>query len=275
MFFFSISLHWFDHKFNKFFPWVESVLPVLVTGERSLPVLISTLENFVLFSLPCPAEEGSDRAAWWAPGSHQNWSRLQTLPLITRGQISTDTYSSYSSMWCCLLPKWQLIEEVLSLQKKSWGKQNEKKNLWGDLLLLVTVIILIFKMQHTKPPWFWLVLSSKGSKAAVPEQPMVPTLLILSQVPIKSLQFLCCTLLFPESDGTGNGYCWDNSKTAGVLCISLSGFLNFSAEVQFSTSQNWTENKNNHIACDLSFDWNSFLIYVPLIESLYRSLQEK
>ena len=28
-----------------------------------LPVLISTHEPFVIFSLPCPAEEGSDRAA--------------------------------------------------------------------------------------------------------------------------------------------------------------------------------------------------------------------
>ena len=30
---------------------------------NDLPVLISTHEPFVLFSLPCPVEEGSDRAA--------------------------------------------------------------------------------------------------------------------------------------------------------------------------------------------------------------------
>ena len=35
-----------------------------------LPVLISTHKLFVIFSLPCPAEEGSDRAALvgtWCP----------------------------------------------------------------------------------------------------------------------------------------------------------------------------------------------------------------
>jgi len=41
---------------------------MMVTGERSLPVAISTHEPVVVFDLPCPAEEGSDRAAWWAPG---------------------------------------------------------------------------------------------------------------------------------------------------------------------------------------------------------------
>lgn len=29
-------------------------------------------------------------------------------------------------------------------------------------------------------------------------------------VSVNPLQFLCCTLLFPESRGTGNGWCWDS-----------------------------------------------------------------
>jgi len=33
-----------------------------VTDDRSLPVLILTQEPFVLLSLPCPVEEGSDKA---------------------------------------------------------------------------------------------------------------------------------------------------------------------------------------------------------------------
>lgn len=81
--------------------------------------------------------------------------------------------------------------------------------------------------------------------------------------------------MFPESDGTGDGYCWDNSETAGLLFISLSGILNFSAEVQFSASHSWAEDKNNHIAYVLSFDWKSFLIYLPQIESLYKSRQQE
>lgn len=32
-------------------------------GECSLPALLSTHEPFVVFSVPCPAEEGSDRVA--------------------------------------------------------------------------------------------------------------------------------------------------------------------------------------------------------------------
>jgi len=35
---------------------------MMVTGDWSLPVLITTYEPFIVFSLPCPAE-GSDRAA--------------------------------------------------------------------------------------------------------------------------------------------------------------------------------------------------------------------
>lgn len=38
-----------------------SVLPVKVIGDQFLPVLISTQELFVIFSLPHPAEESSDR----------------------------------------------------------------------------------------------------------------------------------------------------------------------------------------------------------------------
>lgn len=87
-----------------------------------------------------------------------------------------------------------------------------------------------------------------AGRTAVPEQPVVPTLLVLCQVPVKPLQFLCCTLVFLESGGTGNGCCWDSSETAGVSCISLSGFLCFSAKVQFLSSHSWIENKNNNTA---------------------------
>ena len=45
-------------KLNFFFPQVESVLSVTVTGEWSLPVLVSTNMPFIIFPLPCPAEEG-------------------------------------------------------------------------------------------------------------------------------------------------------------------------------------------------------------------------
>lgn len=75
-----------------------------------------------------------------------------------------------------------------------------------------------------------------AGRRVVPEQPAVPTLLMLCQVPVKPLQFLCCTLLFPESERAGNRWCWDSPEMAGVLCISLSGFSHFSAKVQFSTS---------------------------------------
>lgn len=49
-----------------------------------------------------------------------------------------------------------------------------------------------------------------AGRTPVPELPSVPTLLTLCQVPGKPLQFLCCTLLLPESGGTGNGGCWDS-----------------------------------------------------------------
>jgi len=48
----------------------------MVTGEWSLPVLISTLEPCVMFPLPGPDEEGSDRAAlvgtWHLSRPNQN-----------------------------------------------------------------------------------------------------------------------------------------------------------------------------------------------------------
>lgn len=36
---------------------------MMVIGELSLPVFISTREPFIILSLPSPAEEGSDRVA--------------------------------------------------------------------------------------------------------------------------------------------------------------------------------------------------------------------
>lgn len=39
-----------------------------VTVEQSLPVLIHTHEPFIIFSLLCPLEEGSDREVWMASG---------------------------------------------------------------------------------------------------------------------------------------------------------------------------------------------------------------
>jgi len=35
----------------------------MVIAELSLPALISTHEPFIVFSLPCPPEEGSDKMA--------------------------------------------------------------------------------------------------------------------------------------------------------------------------------------------------------------------
>lgn len=49
---------------------VESVLPMKVTGEGSLPAHIPFHESFLVSPLPCPAEEGSDAAALVAPGSN-------------------------------------------------------------------------------------------------------------------------------------------------------------------------------------------------------------
>jgi len=43
---------------TPFSPQVQSVLSVTVTGEWSRPVLVSTLEPFIIFPLPCPAKEG-------------------------------------------------------------------------------------------------------------------------------------------------------------------------------------------------------------------------
>jgi len=56
-------------KLNQF-PQVKSVLPMMVTGESSLPVLILIHEPFVVFFLPCPADgEGVMEQLWWASGS--------------------------------------------------------------------------------------------------------------------------------------------------------------------------------------------------------------
>jgi len=41
----------------NFFPQVQSILPVTAIGEWSLPVLISTLELFIIFFLPRSAED--------------------------------------------------------------------------------------------------------------------------------------------------------------------------------------------------------------------------
>lgn len=66
------------------FPRVESVLPLVVIGEWSPPILISTHEPLVAFSFPCPAEEGSERAALvgtWCPSrfNHHNCKITQTI----------------------------------------------------------------------------------------------------------------------------------------------------------------------------------------------------
>lgn len=53
-----------SNKFNKFSP---SQVCFVVTGG-SLPAFISTHKTFVLFPLPCLAEESRDKAALVAPG---------------------------------------------------------------------------------------------------------------------------------------------------------------------------------------------------------------
>jgi len=49
------TLIWLMMNWTPFSPQVQSVLSVLVIGEWSLPVLISSL--FIIFPLPCPSEE--------------------------------------------------------------------------------------------------------------------------------------------------------------------------------------------------------------------------
>lgn len=48
-----------------FSPWV--CFPCEVFAGWSLPVLTSAQETFVIFSFPCPAEEGVTEQLWWAP----------------------------------------------------------------------------------------------------------------------------------------------------------------------------------------------------------------
>lgn len=42
---------------NKLILQIQSVLPVMVIGDGSLPFPNSNHEPFFIFSLPCPAEE--------------------------------------------------------------------------------------------------------------------------------------------------------------------------------------------------------------------------
>lgn len=51
-----------SNKLNSFSP-TQVGLAHDPVAERSLPVLTSTHEPFILFPLSCPDEEGSDRAA--------------------------------------------------------------------------------------------------------------------------------------------------------------------------------------------------------------------
>jgi len=52
------TLIWLVMNLIPFSLQIQSVLSVTVIGEWSLPVLISTLEPFIIFPLPCPVEEG-------------------------------------------------------------------------------------------------------------------------------------------------------------------------------------------------------------------------
>lgn len=45
------------------FPWIYSVLPVMIVGEWSASVCFSSQDSFVAFSLPCLAKEGSNGVA--------------------------------------------------------------------------------------------------------------------------------------------------------------------------------------------------------------------
>jgi len=49
---------WLVINSTFFSPQVQCLLSMTITGEWSLPVLISTHEPFIIFPLPCPAEEG-------------------------------------------------------------------------------------------------------------------------------------------------------------------------------------------------------------------------
>ena len=57
LFYFSLSCSYFISNKLTSFPQVESVLPMAVVAEWSLPVLMPNHKPFVIFSLPCPAED--------------------------------------------------------------------------------------------------------------------------------------------------------------------------------------------------------------------------
>ena len=73
-FYFSLSYSDLIGKKLNRFPWVESVLPMTVIGELSLPVLISTHEPFIVFFSPL-SNWGRE---WWSSfGGHLASSRGQ------------------------------------------------------------------------------------------------------------------------------------------------------------------------------------------------------
>jgi len=64
-------------NYTPFSPKVQPVLFMTVIGEWSLPVLVSTLEPFITFPLPCPAEE-----AEWQSGFGGHLAFIQAKPKL-------------------------------------------------------------------------------------------------------------------------------------------------------------------------------------------------
>ena len=81
-----------------------------------LPVLISTYEPFVIFSLPCPVEEGSDRAAlvgtWHPARVNPPHKYISTQLALLSGLI---LYISFAKVYAKLYIHIMLLKSVLDL----------------------------------------------------------------------------------------------------------------------------------------------------------------
>lgn len=96
------------NKWN-WFTQIKPILPMTVTNNWPLPVLISPQEPFVIFPFPCPAEEG----LWWAMW-HPARGRMNKTPA---GSLQ-DLYSSLLRCpvrWPQLYPEASHLPEPLHL----------------------------------------------------------------------------------------------------------------------------------------------------------------
>lgn len=71
---------------------MESVLPMTVTGEWSLHVLILIHEPFITFSLLCPTEEGRDRAALVESSIQPGPTWCSRITLVLAGTCKSEAF---------------------------------------------------------------------------------------------------------------------------------------------------------------------------------------